>query len=167
MALPSMSITFQCLAGQPDPPLLHAVVDINQRIFGFNESAETLGPFFASHQDMVLCLAWDKEILVGFKIGFLIEPAVLESWRGGVLPRYRRCGIAGEMMRNQHAWCRENGVGRIQTVTNADNEAMLALNRRSGFEEVRRFLNPNQRLKIEHVLRLDRSQGNSIFSNAF
>ena len=93
---------------------------------------------------------------MGFKIGFEQSPGVFESCRGGVIETARRQGIAMELMRVQHQWCAENGYKVIQTTTNGDNQSMLILNLRSGFEVVGSFLNARRRVKILQEKWLDR-----------
>ena len=79
-------------------------------------------------------LAFVGEELVGCKLGYERKPGHYYSWLGGVHPDYRGQGIAAELMRRQHAWCREQGYQRIRTQTYNRWRAMLLLNLRHGFD---------------------------------
>ncbi|HEY8343405.1 MAG TPA: GNAT family N-acetyltransferase [Calditerricola sp.] len=46
--------------------------------------------------------------------------------------RYRRRGIATELMKRQHAWCRRHGYQTIRTHTKNKWREMLILNLRHG-----------------------------------
>ncbi|GAB3287995.1 GNAT family N-acetyltransferase [Hymenobacter tenuis] len=74
--------------------------------------------------------------LVGCKLGHERQPGHYYSWLGGVLPGYRRLGVAAALMEQQHAWCQEHNYRRIRTQTFNKWRAMLLLNLRHGFDIV-------------------------------
>ncbi|QJX47520.1 GNAT family N-acetyltransferase [Hymenobacter taeanensis] len=74
--------------------------------------------------------------LVGCKLGYERKPEHYYSWLGGVEPAYRGQGIAAELLRQQHTWCRLQGYQRIRTQTYNQWRAMLLLNLKSGFDIV-------------------------------
>ena len=80
-----------------------------------------------------LALADDGQ-LIGCKLGYERQPGHYYSWLGGVLPGFQGQGIAAELMRRQHAWCRTQGYHRIRTQTYNRWRAMLLLNLRHGFD---------------------------------
>lgn len=142
------SIEIRCFEGLPDDSALDQLVEINQVIFGFNETSEQLGTLLRERQDSLLILAFHEGRPVAFKVGFREEPGCFESWRGGVLETVRRTGIARELMRVQHDWCVQRNFRVIKTITNSDNTGMLILNLRSGFEITGTFVNRRKRLKV-------------------
>ena len=83
-----------------------------------------------------LCLAEHQERIVGFKLAYRTADVILFSWLGGVLPEARRKGIAGGLMRLQHAQARSLGYRVIETRTRTSNSAMITINLRHGFEIV-------------------------------
>ncbi|MBD2715760.1 GNAT family N-acetyltransferase [Microvirga sp. STR05] len=85
------------------------------------------------HQPVQAWLAYIGEELVGCKLGYERKPGHYYSWLGGVHPDFRGQGIAAELMRQQHAWCREQGYQHIRTHTYNRWRAMLLLNLRHGF----------------------------------
>ncbi|MCA9707487.1 MAG: GNAT family N-acetyltransferase, partial [Myxococcales bacterium] len=60
---------------------------------------------------------------------------VFQLW---VEPTHRRQGIATGLKRHLEARARTRGIGIVYTHTLADDEHVLALNRRLGYVEVRR-----------------------------
>lgn len=84
-------------------------------------------------------LAWGQnesgsEQLVGYKIGYLRKENHFYSWLGGVDPKWRGHGIAGELMKQQHHWCREQGYKSVRTHTKNQWRSMLILNLRHDFD---------------------------------
>ncbi|MBN92733.1 MAG: GNAT family N-acetyltransferase [Deltaproteobacteria bacterium] len=142
------SIEYRCFEGQPDAELMDWLAHINQELFAFGETAEHLATFFQSHQRILICMAFQGGLPVGFKVGVEDAPRSFESWRGGVLETARRQGIAMELQRLQHSWCEENEFRVIKTTTNSSNIPMLILNLRSGFQIVGSFVNRRKHLKV-------------------
>lgn len=127
------SIEYRCVEGIPDDENLNALVEINQAIFGFDETVEHFRALFGLRRQILVCLACDHGRPVGYKVGFRERGRYFESWRGGVLPSHRNRGIAQQLMTLQHAWCVDNGFWYINTVTDNHNTQMMMLNLRAGF----------------------------------
>jgi predicted GNAT superfamily acetyltransferase len=90
----------------------------------------------AAKRSPCVVIASEDGEAVGFKLGYERGSDEFYSWLGGVLPRHRRRGVAAEMMKHQHDWCRKNSYRVVVTETLNDNAAMLILNLRSGFRIV-------------------------------
>lgn len=73
---------------------------------------------------------------VGFKLGYEQSEGEFYSWLGGVLPEYRGLGIAADLMKAQHDWCRKHGYQKIQTKTQNRFREMLLLNLKFGFDVI-------------------------------
>ena len=142
------SIEYHCLEGHPSAEVIAWIAQVNQELFAFDETEETLNGFFRDHRKILVCMASRDGQPVGFKVGFEESPFSFESWRGGVVETARRQGIAMELMRLQHSWCQDNGYKVIKTTTNSDNMPMLTLNQQSGFEVVGSVVNRRKRLKL-------------------
>lgn len=78
-------------------------------------------------------IALSEETIVGLKMGYAKGPTVFHSWIGAVDPNFRRRGIASQLMKLQHLWCRKNSFTAITTKVKSSNKAMIALNRSFGF----------------------------------
>lgn len=127
---------------------LEMLASINEDVFGFGERPQDLASFLSERERVLLCMALQDGVPVGFKLGFQQAPDVFESWRGGVVCSVRRKGIATHLLHLQHEWCVRRGFRTITTTTNSDNSPMLILNLRGGFHIVGTFSNQSQHLKI-------------------
>lgn len=61
----------------------------------------------------LILIAYDDTKPIGFKVGYEREDSFY-SWMGGVLPAYRKKGIAKKLATIQEEWARTNG---FQTIT--------------------------------------------------
>ncbi len=72
---------------------------------------------------------------VGFKVGYEREGAFY-SWMGGVLPGYRRLGIAQKLAKNQENWAKSQGYTTILFKTRNHHKGMLIFGLQNGFNIV-------------------------------
>lgn len=79
-------------------------------------------------------VAYDGAEPVGFKLGYESAPGEFYSWLGGVVPAYRRDGIAQQRLETQECWARENGYQRLYVKTRNQFRAMLMLLVRNGYQ---------------------------------
>lgn len=73
--------------------------------------------------------------VVGCKLGY-DRDGEFYSWLGGVLPAYRRRGIARGLALAQEAWARRRGYTAIAFKTRNQHKAMLAFALQNGFDVV-------------------------------
>ncbi|MFB6352091.1 MAG: GNAT family N-acetyltransferase, partial [Bradymonadaceae bacterium] len=85
---------------------------------------------------------------VGFKVGYERHSGQFYSWMGGVVPEFRRRGIATELLVRQHTWAREAGFDSVRTKTTNESREMLILNLERGFEVVGTELDRENDVKI-------------------
>ena len=79
--------------------------------------------------------AYDDHKPIAFKIGYQRHPdGSFYSWMGGVLPNYRRKGIATALKHTGLTWAKNQGYEWIRTDNVATNEGMLSINIRVGFK---------------------------------
>lgn len=88
----------------------------------------------ASVVDPVLVQALHGDAPIGFKLGYRRGATLFYSWLGGVDPDWRRRGIAEQLTIIQHDRLMALGYATVETRTRANNNAMIILNLRSGFE---------------------------------
>ncbi|EPT7002192.1 GNAT family N-acetyltransferase [Cronobacter malonaticus] len=81
-------------------------------------------------------VAYDGAEPVGFKLGYESAPGEFYSWLGGVVPAYRRDGVAQQLLETQECWARENGYQRLYVKTRNQFRAMLMLLVRNGYEVI-------------------------------
>lgn len=89
---------------------------------------------FDSVKQPFLIVAYVDGKPVGFKLGYEKEKKEFYSWLGGVLPECRGIGIAEDLMKAQHQWCKKQGYKKITTQTQNRFKNMLLLNLKEGFE---------------------------------
>lgn len=71
---------------------------------------------------------------IAFKLGYQKEHGLFYSWLGGVLPAYRRKGLAHQLMQHQHEWASDEGYNAVETKARATNNPMIILNLKNGFQ---------------------------------
>ena len=82
--------------------------------------------------------AYDDHNPIAFKIGYQRHPdGSFYSWMGGVLPNYRRKGIANNLADHQEIWAKKNGYNSIKMQTRKKHKTMLALAISRGFQITR------------------------------
>ncbi|AGH94656.1 GNAT family N-acetyltransferase [Pseudobdellovibrio exovorus] len=77
---------------------------------------------------------YDQGKLVAFKVGYAKDTTTYYSWIGAVRKDYRGLGLATELMKAQHDWCKKQGYTKIQTKSRNQFAEMLRLNIKFGFE---------------------------------
>lgn len=78
--------------------------------------------------------ALDGEKIVGFKLGYERKKNVFYSWMGGVLPEYRKQGIAWKLAKRQEIWLKENGYTHLWMKTRNQHRNMLHFAIKNGFQ---------------------------------
>lgn len=96
------------------PDQLAQVVDLFNTIFRPTRSIEAFQRRFQNRHNLLLMIARLPDRPVGFFMGFELKPTVFFAWFYGVLPGYRRRGIASRMMETAHVWAHEQGYRRIR-----------------------------------------------------
>jgi len=71
---------------------------------------------------------------VGFKIGYdRFKNGRFYSWMGGVLPKFRRMGVAYSLANSQEKWAAENEFRSISLKTRKKHDEMIAFSLNHGF----------------------------------
>lgn len=131
----SMNLQYQLHEALPPEPALSGLIELLATIFT-NQTTPEIRADLADQQSRTgvqAQLALHEGIVVGCKLGYARKPKGYYSWLGGVHPDFRGLGIASELMRQQHNWCRTHGYTSIQTQTYNQWRSMLILNLRQGF----------------------------------
>lgn len=77
-------------------------------------------------------IAFIGETPAGFKLGYERD-TYFYSWLGGVLPKFRRLGIAQQLAAEQEKWAKKNNYNSITFKTRNRHKAMLAFSLKNGF----------------------------------
>ena len=83
----------------------------------------------------LILTAYDDHNPIAFKIGYQRHSdGSFYSWMGGVLPNYRRKGIANNLADHQEAWAKKKSYNSIKVQTRSKHNAMLTLLINRGFQ---------------------------------
>ena len=78
------------------------------------------------HRLFLALVAEVNHEVAGFKVAYQSEsPEVLYSWMGGVLPEFRKTGVANALAEYQENWAKENGFKRVFFKTRNRFPAMI------------------------------------------
>jgi len=97
-----------------------------------------------------------QEKPVGFKIGYERDnDSSFYSWMGGVLPKFRKQGVAEKLADYQEKWASENGYNSIKLKTRKKHEAMIVFSSKRGFvitKEISKIPEAETRICMEKKL---------------
>jgi len=84
----------------------------------------------------LLLIATFDDMPIGYKIGYSLSDTVFYSWLGGVLPDYRRHGIANKMRQTQEQWAVSQGFTHIKVKSMNRFPAMICMLIQHGYHIV-------------------------------
>jgi GNAT superfamily N-acetyltransferase len=109
------------------PEELPDIVMLYNQIFRPMRDLESIRRRFKGRYNVLQLVARINERPVGFFLGFELKPAVFFAWFYGVLPEFRRQGIASQLMEAVHAWARQNDYESIRFECHNQHRPMLHL----------------------------------------
>ena len=121
------------LVGPNELPL---IVSIFNQIIRPPRDVETFERRFRGRYNVLQLVARVDDRPVGFFLGFELKPTVFFAWFYGVLPDYRRQGIASQLMDAVHAWGRQNDYESIRFECHNQHRPMLHLAIALGYDIV-------------------------------
>ena len=106
--------------------LAQYIVAISQQIpeFGVPYSEDVYLNRLLSKKHLIL-VAKHQAKPIGFKIGYELNAKTFYSWMGGVLPNFRKQGIAKSLAQRQETWAVANGYSHIRMKTRNYLKPML------------------------------------------
>src|SRR6476646_3717238 len=90
------------------PEDLEVISQLYNQIFRPPRDAESFRRRFRGRYNVLMRIARLQDKPVGFFLGFELKPTVFFAWFYGVLPDFRRQGIASQLMDAVHAWAKQN-----------------------------------------------------------
>ncbi|QSX37394.1 GNAT family N-acetyltransferase [Shewanella sedimentimangrovi] len=113
---------------QLTPQLATQVAELMQQIPEFNKPA-TADELLTRLADKPCLLQWAfiEGELAGFKLGYALDEQHFYSWLGGILPDYRRLGLAQRLLESQEAWAKDKGYQQVSVKTLNRLAPMLGL----------------------------------------
>ncbi len=130
-----MELHYESYHGLPPEPLLTSLVDLLTDVFA-NQTRDELTQDLAyqlTRPRFSTLLAIEENQVVGCKLGYEQRPGQFYSWLGCITPTHRGRGLAAQLMRQQHDWCRQQGYATVRTHTYNQWRDMLILNLRFDF----------------------------------
>ncbi|MCY9826688.1 GNAT family N-acetyltransferase [Vibrio chagasii] len=114
---------------------LEEVVSVVEQIneFAQKESVASLSQRLSDKKSLIL-VAEEEGVLLGFKIGYELEPNTFYSWFGGVSPLARKKGVAQAQLDVQEQWVKQQGYQQLKVKSRNQFPAMLRLLLRNGYQ---------------------------------
>lgn len=119
------------IVGQEDLP---TIVDLYNRVFRPPHDLEALRRRLDARFNVLSMIARVGNQPIGFFLGFESKPTTYFAWFYGVLPEYRRQGIASQLMEAVHDWARENEYQSIRLECHNAARPMLHLAIHHGYD---------------------------------
>ncbi|MDT7831530.1 GNAT family N-acetyltransferase [Flavobacteriaceae bacterium S356] len=139
--------SYQVISEVPDQNILDALLHLYAELF---EDAKL--DFFVDRvqtkENLIIILCYHENELIGFKLGYRYNDHTFYSWVGGVLPRFRKQGIAQKLMELQHSSAKKKGYQKARTKSMNRFKPMMILNLKNGFEIVKIYTNDSGQTKI-------------------
>lgn len=109
------------------PEELPMIVDLYNQIFRPPRTTESFQRRYLGRHNVLQMIAQLNNRPVGFFLGFELKPRVFFSWFYGVLPAFRRQGIASQLMEAVHDWANANDYEAIRMECHNQHRPMLHL----------------------------------------
>ena len=121
------------IVGLDETPI---IVEMYNKIFRPPRDEESFARRYRGRYNVLQMIARVGDKPVGFFLGFELKPAVFFSWFYGVLPEYRRQGIASQLMDAVHDWARQQDYDAIRFECHNQHRPMLHLSIALGYDIV-------------------------------
>jgi GNAT superfamily N-acetyltransferase len=121
------------LVGDEDLPV---IADLYNQIFRPHRDVDSFRRRFHGRYNVLHLLARIQDRPVGFFLGFELKPTVFFGWFYGVIPEYRRQGIASQLMDAVHSWARQNEYESVRFECHNQHRPMLHLAIALGYDIV-------------------------------
>lgn len=108
-------------------------VDYEIPEFGSKMTKEKLANRLEKKANLIL-IASHNGIPIAYKVGYEKAPHEFYSWLGGVVPAFRKLGVATVLREQQETWVLENGYRTISVKSMNKYPAMLQLLISSGYQ---------------------------------
>ena len=121
---------------QYDPEELQITSQLYNQIFRPARDIESFRRRFRGRYNVLQLIARIGDRPVGFFLGFELKPTVYFAWFYGVLPEFRRQGIASQLMEAVHSWAQQNDYSSIRFECHNQHRPMLHLAIALGYDIV-------------------------------
>jgi len=120
---------------QISPQSATQVADLMRQIPEFNTpaTADELLARLADKPGLLLWI-WVEGELAGFKLGYALDADNFYSWLGGILPDFRRLGLAQQLLQYQESWAKDKGYREVSVKTLNRLAPMLGMLIRNSYQ---------------------------------
>lgn len=143
----SDKLIFEIIEGKPSEELLIKILGAYKSIF-IDYKLEFFKERILQKEDGLMVLCFQQEKLIGFKIGYQYNKVTFYSWVGGVLPEYRKKGVARRLAKLQELKVKEKGYQKLRTKSMNRFKPMMILNLKNGFDIKSMYTNDLGQTKI-------------------
>lgn len=112
------------------------IVELYNQVFRPPRDEASFMRRFRGRYNILQMIARVQEQPVGFFMGFELKPTVFFSWFYGVLPDFRRQGIASQLMDAVHDWAQQHEYDAIRFECHNQHRPMLHLSIALGYDIV-------------------------------
>ncbi|VEB97895.1 Glutathione transferase fosA [Cedecea lapagei] len=153
---PYRGMAFQETGITVRPASLAELLELYHRMPEFEDcrSVADLQARLSTNQSSSL-IACVNGVPAGFKLGYALGETEFYSWLGGVLPEYRRDGVAQALLAAQEKWAVEQGYRTLTVKTRNKFRGMLIMLLKNGYQivETERKGTPSEyRLRLQKSL---------------
>jgi GNAT superfamily N-acetyltransferase len=121
------------IAGPSD---LAVIVDLYNQVFAPRRDAGFFERRMRGRANVLSLIAEVERRPVGFSCGIELKPNTWFNWLVGVLPDYRRAGIASQLTEAEHAWARDHGYRYVRMECHNQTRPVLHMAITLGFDIV-------------------------------
>jgi GNAT superfamily N-acetyltransferase len=118
------------------PEDMHIVAELYNQIFRPPRDVDSFHRRYRGRYNVLQLVARVQDRPVGFFLGFELKPTVFFAWFYGVIPDFRRQGIASQLMDAVHAWAKQNDYESIRFECHNQHRPMLHLAIALGYDIV-------------------------------
>ncbi len=118
------------------PDELPVITTLYNQMFRPPRDLDSFRRRFRGRYNVLQLVARLRDEPVGFFLGFELKPTVYFGWFFGVLPEYRRQGIASQLMEAVHSWAHQNEYESIRIECHNQHRHTLLLALSLGYDIV-------------------------------
>jgi predicted GNAT superfamily acetyltransferase len=138
---------FKIIEGVPSKELVEDILVVYKSIFE-DYKLDFFKDRIHQKEDLLIVICHFQNQLVAFKIGYRYNSGTFYSWVGGVLPQYRRNGIAKKLAELQEQKVKVQGYQAIRTKSMNRFKSMMILNLKNGFDIKSVYTNEVDQTKV-------------------
>jgi len=141
------NVSYKIIESIPDENIYQELAKLYTKLF---KGADLI--FFKQRieeqEKALYVLAYNDEVLIGFKIGYPYNAHTFYSWVGGVHSKFRNQGIAKQLAKLQEDNAKNKGFTKLRTKSMNQFKPMMILNLKNGFDIKNIYTNKKGQTKI-------------------